>query len=270
MPNKRDVIINPFVSEYLYDNIVNATLEQRRFLNGKFLRVARSPRRARAWVITSTLEEKALMFAKLGISFAWVFNLDKGKISELKEGMKGASNVQLIDKMLAERYFAITDKQIMLYAGLMASNAHSETWILNRQFLQAAYRVKEWRQQYGNEALADSKDASPASRNMANLMLNTILFSKYALGAFDVNESELAVLLHMFSKEKEFVHIDDLKLKFNGAYRNFKLVKAINVLVKAKYIEKGEGQWVKQYRVTGWGVDIALRFEKKVFSLENY
>jgi hypothetical protein len=270
MPAKRDVIVNPFVSEFIYDVIINATLDQRRILNGKYAKVGRSKRKARAFSVTSTLEEKALMLAKLGVPFAWVFNLEKGKFQELKGSMKQMNTAQISDKMLNEKYFVITDKQFLFFANLMASNSHSETWLMNRDFLNAAYRLSEWKQNYSNIKLSEAKDALPAAREMAKIMMNTIMFSSYADSTFDINEAETAILLYFLSKEKEFIAEDELKLFFNGIYRNFKLVRAINTLLKAKYIEKGEGEWAKQYRITGWGVDIALRFEKKVFSLENY
>lgn len=270
MPTRRDVVVNPFVSEYLYDTIINATVEQRRFLNGKYLKVGRNKRKARAFSVNSTLEEKALMFTKLGIPFAWVFNLDRTQLKQFQEESDGYSNVQLTDKMLQARCFVVTDKQFMLFSNLMASNSHSETWMLNRAFHQAAYRIKEWRQAYGNVPLEDAKVSLPAGRDMAKVMLNAIIFSKYAEGLFEINETEIAVLLYIFSKEKEFIPLEELRNHFNGIYRNFKLVRCLNSLLKAQYVEKGMGKWVKDYRITSWGIDTALKFEKRVFALENF
>ncbi len=270
MPAKRDVIVNPFVSEFIYDAIVNATVEQRRFLNGKFLKVGRSMRKARSFSVNSTLEEKALMLTKLGIPFAWVFNVEKSKLKQLKEDAGEYTNVMLADKMLAEKYFVITDKQFMLFANQMASNCHSETWLLNRDFVQASYRLLEWRQTYGSLTLSTAKDTTVAAREMGKVMMNTIIFSKYAEGIFDINEAEIAVLLYFISKEREYITEVELKATFNGVYRHFKLIRAINTLVKSQYIEKGEGNKTKQFRITSWGIDTAMKFQKRVFSLENY
>jgi len=270
MPVKRDVVVNPFVSEFLYDAIVNSTVEQRRFLNGKYLKVGRSKRKARAFSVNSTLEEKALMLTKLGISFAWVFNIEKSKLKQLQEDAGEYTNVQLADKMLQEKYFVITDKQLMLFCNLMASNSHSETWLLNRDFVQASYRIKEWRQNYGNVPLADSKDSIVAARDMAKIMMNTIMFSKYAEGILDISEPEIAILLYLLSKEREYIPDTELRVTFNGIYRNFKLVRCINTLLKGQLIEKGLGAMLRQYRLTSWGIDTAMKFQKRVFSLENY
>lgn len=270
MPAKRDVIVNPFVSEFVYDNIVNSTLDQRRHLNGKFARVKRNSRSAKAFSVKATQEEKALVLAKLGVPFAWFFNIDLVKFKELFENRKEFTNAQLSDKMLKENWFVVTDKQFMTFAGLMASNSHSETYMINRDFLKVGYRLKQWRNQYSNTSSTEAKDALPMSKDIAKLMSNAIIYSKYTDGEFGINEPEIAVLLYIYSKNKEFLPLNDLKIQFNGVYRNFKLVKALNELMKAKYVEKGEAEWANQYRITGWGVDIALRFEKKVFSLENY
>ncbi len=270
MPARRDVITNPFISEFVYDKIVNATMEERRFLNGKFAKVRRNTKTARLFSVSSTLEEKALILSKLGVQFAWLFNIGKNEFKQLCKEADGMTSVELTDKMLKENYFVVSDKQFMMFSHLMASNSHSETWMLNRQFLQAGQYLKEWKQEHGNANLSDVKDASPASKWMAKIMLNTIMFSKYSDGILEVNDIQIAVLLYFFSKEKEFITHEELRVSFNGIYRNFKLAKCLRVLLNAKYIEKGEGQWANQYRLTGWGVDIALRFEKKVFSLENY
>ena len=270
MPNKRDVIVNPFVSEFIYDAIVNSTIDQRRFLNGKFLKVGKSIRKARAFSVNSTLEEKALMLTKLGVKFAWVFGLDKKQLKQIEEESGEYTNVQLTDRLLQEKAFVITDKQFMLFSNLMASNCHSETWMMNKAFHQASYRIKEWRKNYASVPIVDSKDGVVAARDMAKIMLNTIIFSKYAEGLFDVNEAETAVLLYFLSKEREFIPDAELKLAFNGVYRNFKLVRCLNTLVNAQYVEKGEGRFKGTYRITSFGIDVAMKFEKKVFSLENF
>lgn len=270
MPAKRDVIVNPFVSEFVYDNIVNSTHDQRKFLNGKYTRVGRHSRPAKAFSVKATQEEKALMLSKLGIPFAWFFNIDLAKFKELFENRAEFTNAQLTDKMLKENWFVVSDKQFMTFAGLMASNCHSETYMINRDFNKIGFRAKEWRKEYANTSLTEAKESLTASRDIARLMTNTIMFSKYTDGEFGINEAEIAVLMYMYSKSKEFIELNELKRQFNGIYRNFKLVAALKVLRNAKYIEEGEAEWAKQYRMTGWGVDIALRFEKKVFSLENY
>lgn len=270
MPAKRDVIVNPFVSEFVYDNIVNSTIEQRRFLNGKYMRIGRNSRAARGFSTKSTAEEKALMLAKLGVPFAWLFNIDEKKLKELFDDQHNFSPVRMTDKLLSEKMFVVTDKQFMQFAGLMASNCHSETYMINRDFLKANYRLKEWKKEYSNTSLSEAKDATPASKDIAKMVSNAIMFSKYTDGEYGINDAEVAVLMFMYSKQKEFIEMDEMRVHFNGIYRNFKLVRCLNTLVKAKYVEKGEGNWDGMYKTTGWGNDIALKFQKRMFALENY
>lgn len=270
MPKKRDILTNPCVSEFVYDTIVNSTIDQKKFLNGKFLRVGRTSRTAKAFSVSSGMEERALVLAKLGVPFAWVFNISEKKLKELYDDRHSFNQVKLADKMIEEKMFVITDKEFMQYAGLMASSCHSETWILNRDFLKVHYHLREWRRDYENATNKETKEGIAASKEIAKLITNSIIFSKYSDGTYGINEQEIAVLMYMYSKQKEFIELKQLKIHFNGIYRNFKLVRAINTLLKNQYVEKGVGQFEDNCRITGWGVDIVLKFQKRVFALENY
>lgn len=268
MPPKRDILQNPIVSEFVYDCLMKATLEQKKNLNGKLLRATRTSRTAKAFAMKSTQEEKAILLAKLGVSFSWNFNLSKKRLMELFENRKTMTPTQLTDLMLREKIVIVTDKQVVQFLGVMAANCHSEIYLLNRDFLKAGYMAREFRKEYFSTTLSELKTANLSAKWMARTMVNNIVSGKFCEALFDMPETSICVLLFMFSKDKEFITEQEIRLYFNGIYRGFKLGKSINDLLKVNFIEKSYLTESKEYCVTKSGIEAVLRFEKRTFSME--
>ncbi len=172
--------------------------------------------------------------------------------------------------MLSEKVMIVTDKQVIQYLNLMASNCHSEVYMLNRDFLQAGYNLTDWKREHYNTNLQELKDAAATSKEIAKIMCGAMINSKLSFTLFGIPETALTILFFMFSKSKEFILESEIKLQFNGIYRNFKIGKSINELTRANYIEKSVISTEKEYRVTTMGVEVAMRFEKKIFDSQNF
>lgn len=268
MPAKRDVLLNPVVSEYLYDCMVNATNEQKSNLKLKYLKAIKNSKTAKVFSAKSTMEEKAILLAKLGIRFSWVFNLSKQRLNELVKGKEKPS--KLADIMLSEKVMIVTDKQVLQYLNLMAANCHSEVYMMNRDFLKVGYTLTDWKKDHYNTNLQEVKDSFKATKDMCKLMVGAMINSKLSVTMFGIPETAFTILLFMYSKDKEFLTESEIKLQFNGIYRNFKIGKSTNELLRASYIEKSFLTSAKEYRVTSMGAEAVLRFEKKIFETQNF
>lgn len=269
MPAKRDVLLNPVVSEFVYDCLMKTTVEQKKSLNGKYLKATRTSRTAKAFALKSTMEEKAILLSKLGVQFSWNFNLTKKRLKELFDGKDYVRPSQLADIMLKEKVVIVTDKQIVQYLGLMAANCHSEIWLMNRDFLRAGHLVKDWRKEYFSATVSHVRNSNSTTRGIAKLLVNSIATTKLCESILGIPETSLSVLLYMYSREAEFIPELDVRNFFNNLYRGFKIATAINDLVASKYIERGYLKTEKEYRVTGMGIEAALRFQKRMFSMDN-
>ncbi len=270
MPAKKQVILNPFVAEYVYAAIVNSTIEQRKQLNGKFLYATRTAKKAKAFSVNSTDEEKAILLSKLGIDFAWCFNLNKEKLDEMVKASGGQTLSQITKSMVDQKVMVVTSKQQMQFLGLMASNCHSESWLLNRDYLLFGYQAKQWRKVTDPPLNREMKESLVEVRQIAQLMLNTIMASKTIEGMFGINEPAMAVLLYFLSRQKEFVTEHEMKMYFRSLYRDFRIVVSLKMLITGKLIEKRMDVPKPEYRITGIGVSTAMNFQKKVFTLINF
>ncbi len=270
MPAKRQIILDPFVSEFVYSCIMNSTIEQRKQLNGKFLYATRTSKKAKTFSVKSTDEEKRILLSKLGIEFAWVFNISKDKLDQLFETTGKKTLSELTKVMIEQKVMVVTDKQVMTFLGVMASNCHSESWLINREYLNFGYRIKEWRREYEHPTNREMKEMMMVMRDMAKAMLNTILASKSIEDQFGVSETAMTVLLYLISRQKEFVTEFETKTYLRGMYREFRVNVALKSLISLKYVERNAGETKPEYRITGMGVNVALSFQKKALTLLNF
>lgn len=266
MPVKRPIVTNDIFTEFVYDCIINATIEERKLLTGQQAGISRNKKKARTWTIRSTVEEKILFLARLNIPCGLIVGCTKDKIAELKESVRNLSQSRLADLMAKENIFCISDKTFLSYANVMSANAHSETALLNKDFMRASQRLNEWKQAERNGSIKDVKNSVQATREISKMLYNSIIVSKYALGAFDVNETDLSVMLFLHSKQREFITHTEIKIELNGIYRNFKIGACLKHLMIEKYIEKGVGEFEGSFRLTSWGSDVVNKFQKKVLS----
>ncbi len=269
MPRKKPLLINPVLNQYVYDCLLTATHHERLNLNGKYLRAAKNSKTARTFVANCTDEEKAILLSKLGKSFAWVINIDKKGVQQLmEENVFGQS--EMVERAIKERFIAISDKQILQYINLMAANTHSETWMLNREFLALGFRVKEWRKQYNNTTVTEVKAASLITKDYCKNIIFTLLMGDKTEEISGVHRYSFLILVYMCSRQSEFISLSDIKLFFSKIHKNFKTVRGITQLLEVKYIEKSYLTKDVEYRVTGLGVDAIMRFQKRILNAENF
>ena len=266
MPVKRSIVTNDIFTEYVYDCIINATIEDRKFLTGQQVSISRNKKKARIWSIRSTMEEKILLLARLNVPCAIIIGCNKEKIAKLEVAVRKLTQSMMADMMAKENIFCISDKTFLTYANVMSANAHSETALLNKDFMRASQRLNEWKQANRNGSVKDVKNSVQSTRDISKMLYSSIIVSKYALGAFDVSETDLSVLLFLHSKRREFITLTELKIELNGIYRNFKIGVCLKHLLLVKYIEKGFGEFEGSYRLTSWGSEVINKFQKKVLS----
>ena len=269
---RRDVVCNPVVNEYLYDNMIKSSYEQRRGFSGRYRRAFVNSKSARRFATKSTLEEKAIVLAKLGIPFAWAFNLSKQKLSKLFDEHGGGTANEVTKAMMEENILVVTARQIMEYLGLMASNANGETWMLNRDFFTAGYKIPEFRKILINPENNLVRESRECSKEVARLMYDTILCNALCDNDFGIPENSMLILLHFYTLSAHFIAEEELQIKFKPVFGLVKTGIAIKRLVEAKLIEKTGDSSVrrKKFFLTGLGSDTVLKFQKRIFNFSKF
>jgi len=269
VPKKRQILVNPVINEFVFDCLMTSTVESRKNLTDRYLRAARHSKTATAFANSSTFEEKVILLSKLGINFAWVFNVDEKKVREMmKDNRYEQQNV--INHMIENKAIVVSDKQFMQYLGLLSSNVHSETWVMNREFLKVGLRMKQWKKEYYNTTHNETRTGRYASMDISKLLFYSSAVSDNMEGIVGITATAMQVLLYMYSKQKEFISLSEVKAVLTGIQRNFKISRSITQLKNAKYIEKSYLSDEPEYKVTALGADAVLRLQKRIFNAENF
>jgi hypothetical protein len=269
MPKKSKIVSNPFLNAFTYDVAYGLTPEQKRNLNGRYLKYVRNDKTATTFANTADIEERAIFFAKIGMPFAWVFgDLNNDALTEIYHTYKKQGQAKALDKTAEQKVFVVTNREIMRLLGLMASNVHTETYMLNRDFHKAGYHTQNWKKEIvvpHNEAV---KEGLHSSRELARILTTTLLSVKDIPAFAGITDCSMAILLFLFSKDSADTLEIDIRAKIQPSFMPSKVTLGLRKLVECQYLERSFRDTKKiAYSITAIGISVAMRFQKRLFDL---
>src|ERR1700735_1039190 len=103
MGKKSKVIPNVFLNAFTYDVLYKATVEQKRGLNGRYLKAAKNSTTATAFSNSADIEDRAILLSKLNIPFAWVFGkLEDKNLTEIYHTYKSDGQAKALKSMMEQ------------------------------------------------------------------------------------------------------------------------------------------------------------------------
>lgn len=268
---RKDIITNPYLSEYVYDVAINLTNEQRKRLDFKHLKALKNSRTTKAFATSSTIEEKAIFLGKVGIEFGWYLNLTKQKLNDIYEKHSG-EKMSLINTMLVDKLMVISNREMMQFLGLMASNCHSDLWMMNREFFNAGHRAAAFKKSFANPTNTAVKETVQFAKENAKFAMDSSMAFDFCVEDFGLTKNSMYILIYLFVKSSYHVEEEQIKNQFRGLTTVDKIGKAIFKLQETKNIEKSSDSSVRRRKfiITGIGRDTVLKFQKKIFNLSNF
>lgn len=270
MPKKKSNTINdPFLNQFVYDCLWLATKEQRQNLKGKEIRPLKSSKIARNFAANSNLEEKIALLSRLGISFFFGFGtMDNQVLTDLHKKYKEDKLIPAVKELIDRRVFVVTSKEVMMYMGLMASNVHSDSYVMNRNYLKMGYHINHWKKDEISPVDDAVNDSMTAAREISKIMIHSILLSNYGDEFGGLNEVGICILLFLFSKKGFDCPEIDIKNLIEPLYNPQKTTLSIKKCIDNKFIMKSLKNIKKPaYRITDLGVQAAMKFQARVLNV---
>ncbi len=269
MPKKSKIVSNPFLNAYTYDLMYRLNPEQKKLLNGRYLKYAKNSTSATNFSNTADIEERAIFLAKLGVPFAWVFgDLNDKTLTEIYHTYKKEGQAKAMDKIAKQDVFVVTNREIMKLLGLMASNLHTETFLINRGYYKAGYHLKNWKKEIVKPQNESIKEAHADSKELARMMYITMLSQKDIPGFAGITDCGMAILLFLFSKDSHDTPETDIRGKIQPTFPSAKVTLGLKKLVDCQFLERSfRDPKRKAYSITGLGIDMAMKFQKRIFNL---
>lgn len=270
---KKASIDNPFFNEFVYDIIYKATWAQKRKLNGSFYKIIQSEKAAKAWIKKSSIEEKDILLAQLGVRFFKVYaNTEISTVQGLKDimdkyGLK--KRVSSLNELIKQNFFVSSDKQFINLLCFMSSSCHTITYLLNRDYAKSSYKLTKWQKDANIETDTQIKDAIEGSNYVSQFMLHTMMAKEYMPENVGLDENELRILLYLFPRDAVYTPRTEIHNFFNGVISKGKVTNAINRMIEDRILERNMLELLS-YSITGRGKEIGHDHMKRVFHATNF
>lgn len=270
---KKVTIDNPFFNEFVYDILQKATWEQKRRLPGNMYKVITNERSARIWIKRSSIEEKDVVLALLGIKYFKIYaNSEASSLKELKDILASYGlnkRVSGLNDLIRQNFFVYSDKEVISLFSLMAAGCHSLTYLLNRDYAKTSYGFLKWQKDADLATDTEIKEAIEGAKMIATFSLKAMLIGSYFPNGLGLTENEFKVLVYFYPKKHTYVPRGTIHDDFNGYLSTIKVTTALRKLWEAKYLER-EADKKTNYSITARGIKAVHDYMNAIFHAMNF
>lgn len=258
---KRVLVDDKILNELAFDAIFHLSQPDKRDkLTAQELRAAKTANTAKHYASQMTLDEKLILFAKIGISFSFVIHKTEWTLKDWYAKYKKLTKAQQLTEASKDKLVIVNDKIIAQFLGLMTKTTHSDGYLLNMDFHRVGNFINTW------------KDVAPDSDNLAEgtdhaKMINKLIFSallavKSIRGVTDIGDLDLNILMYLYDADR-YVTREEIDRKFGGIYKRTVITAAIRRLQEKSLIERNPTVRLPEYQITSFGTTAVMEFHSK-------
>jgi len=259
---RKTVIHNPIINELAFDALFHLSQPDKvHLLTAKELRATKTARKARHYVGQMTLDEKAILFAKIGISYTLEIHPTDWKRKEWYEKIKDLTKAQQLTEASSIKVVMLNDRKVVNFLNMMANLTHSDGYLLNMDFHRVGHFINTW------------KDAIPDADNIAEAQDYAKMVNKLALvqnmamksvrGVSDIGDLDLNILMYLYDAGARYVNRGTLDNYFAGVYKKTLITASIKRLIEKLLIERNPAVRIPEYEITGTGSTAVTDFHTK-------
>jgi len=258
---KRVLLNDKIVNELAFDALFHLSQPDKRDkLTAQELRAAKTSNSAKHYASQMTLDEKLILFAKIGISFSFVLHKTDWTLKDWYKKYKEMTKGQQLSESSKDRVIVLSDKTVANFLGMMVSLTHSDGYLLNMDFHRVGHFVNTW------------KDAIPDADSIAEALEYAKMINKLALvqnmamktvrGVTDIGDLDLNILMYLYDAGARYVPRPTIDNYF-GLYKKTIITAAVKRLVEKSLIERNPTVRLPEYQITSFGSTAVTEFHTK-------
>lgn len=268
MPKK--VLLNdPVLNEFIFDWIFMASQEDKKRLSARQLRSIKTPKAAKRFAVSTTLDEKLEFYQKMGGAYA-VLLFPNGlftakKAQELFAEYESLQPKDRVKYMLDNKVMAVTDRQVALLTNLMANACHNDTYLMNRDFYKIGVHALNWEEP--EHALTEATKETLEYVRVLNKMIHNSIMGAKSLTVNKVsNDVDMNILQFLFTKNGNYVTKQVIDDRFRGYYKIATVTSAVKRLMEGLYIDRHPSSKEREYTLTSLGIEEVMAFIKRTMN----
>lgn len=258
---KRVLLNDKIMDELAFDALFHLSQPDKRDrLTAQELRAAKTSNTAKHYASQMTLDEKLILFAKIGISFSFVLHKTDWTLKDFYKKYKDLTKAQQLTDAVKDRVVVLSNKTVANFLNMTVSLTHSDGYILNMDFHRVGHFINKW------------KDAIPNSDNIAEAQDYAKMINKFGLvqnmamkqvrGITDIGDLDLNILMYLYNAGARYVSRGTLDSYF-GIYKKTIITAAVKRLVEKLLIERNPTVRLPEYQITSFGTTAVMEFHSK-------
>jgi len=258
---RKIVIADNIVNELAFETLFHLSQpDKAHLLSAKELRATKTATTARTYAGQMTMDEKMMLFAKIGITYTVVIHNTDWRLKKFFEKYKELTKGQQLNEACKERLIVVNDRTVVNFLNMMASLTHSDGYLLNMDFHRVGHFVNTW------------KDAIPDADSIAEALEYAKMINKLALvqnmamktvrGVTDIGDLDLNILMYLYDAGARYVPRPTIDNYF-GLYKKTIITAAVKRLVEKSLIERNPTVRLPEYQITSFGSTAVTEFHTK-------
>lgn len=256
MVRKKTLIGDSIVNELAFDTLFHLSQpDKSHLLSAPELRATKTAKAARHYAGQMSLDEKAILFAKIGISYSLVIHNTNWKLKKFFEKYKELTKGQQLAEASKTKLVICNDREIVNFLNMMATLTHSDGYLLNMDFHRVGNFVNAWKDDLPNaDKVAEAQDYAKMINKLAlvqNMAMKT------------VGELDLNILMYLYDAGARYVSRTTLDNYFSVFYKKTIITAAVKRLVEKSLIERNPTVRLPEYQITSFGTTAVMSFHTK-------
>jgi hypothetical protein len=267
------IINNPALNEFIYTLLYQSTMEERRGLKGKYLKIAMSAKAAKIFATTSTREEKEYIMSHFGFEFGYVIfkrGMAMTKFKHILDKFEKKKQAAALADIAEEGLFVMADKEFIRLLGLTSQAIHHPAYFLNLELNRQGYHIQKWSRKFDNQEDMATREVDMNAKLVVRTCLNANMTMDYWPGTTGISVLQMKILLYLYSVSHLYVGEGKLFDIFIGVAAKFKFNNAIKGLIDNTFIMKNVSAKEKEYSITGLGIKQVNEFVTRTVNLNTF
>lgn len=264
--DKKSSLNISLLNDFIYTVLFNASPEDKKGLQGKYLNACENEKAAKKFIETATREEKEFLLSQFGYQFYYLISPCKPSSTSLKEIVE--MNGYKITDIKRGGFYIHSDKEIMHLVGLTCKSIHTPSYAMNLELMRQSYHVKKWSR--GNPVKDQSSEVAEADSVLMRTLLSSTITMNYQAGITGISDIQVQILLYIYlnrNKQRSHSDVDDLFAGYKGRYTPSGLKSAINSLVLNQFLQKSAVD--KTLTITSLGIKKCQEYRDAVLVNNN-
>ena len=256
MKKRNKSLQNPVINDLVYTVLYNSSYEQKRGLEGKFLRAAMNEKSAKSFASHSSTDEKNFILSHFGFEYFTVIakrGLAFEKMKDILVKFESNKKVSALKDLSEEGLIVVSDKEFLRLLGFASQTINHPTFFLNLEFLRQGYNIKKWSKRNLNKDDLAIRETDEMASFLAAKFLNVHEKIEHSQTLFGLSPNQLKIVLYLYTKPHTYIPETELWEYFDGAMNTREFKTNLRVLHRAYLIQPSVSERKKQYTISGAG-----------------